>query len=573
MIVQELAYKVTVKADEFLNGKKKVEQGVGELENNISRPMGRIGKQFSGLTTSVTSFGKAGKNAFHDVQLSAAKFLGIALTLEATRRLFVSTTKDLVQLGNMSTFLDMGTKSLDGFNKTAQAAGVSDQSMSSMLLRIKNAQNWMAFPMGAPDQSIMAMQRLQSMTGTDIIGAQDPGKGLIRTAEALRKLNKTQAEVMWGQMGGGADMFDLMYSGSLSSLQKDFEKRSDASDPAIKRAREVNKTLTELNQTVDNLGRDFVAVFGNDINEVLQDFDKWIVEHKDDIINFFKEGTQKAKDFADAIGGISNAMIILAGFKIGGAYGGAAATGYVLGDLTTPQSQRDLPNDKRNWLFRTRSWSEWGHIGKEAYNFLNENFNPVERAKKLFSFFVPDAKASEITPHLMDSIAMTESGGNPNAINTKSGAAGAYQLMKGTAADLGLSPEERMNPQKARAAASMYMRQLLNRYNGDVTLALMAYNAGPGRIDNWLKGKGKPLAQETINYPGKVLGYYQQMANSAMMPAGSMGGQIDNSQSNSTHIGTVNVYSNPTSTDQLTKSVEQQVSRSRITISFSGGNF
>ncbi|WP_370548744.1 hypothetical protein NMD66_16795 [Edwardsiella tarda] len=330
MIVNELAYKITVRAEEFVTGKKKVEQGVKDLDTNVKKPLESIGKRFDGLTDGVTAFGNAGKNAFHQVQMGAAKFLGIALSLEGARRLVVSTTRNLVDLGNTSSFLDMGAKSLDGFNRAA-AAGASEQSMTSMLMRLKNAQNWMAMPMGAPDASTIAMQQLQGMTGVDIMGGKDPGQMLLRTATALRKMNKTQAEVMWGQMGGSADMFGLMYSGKLSTLQRDFEKRSNATDPAIKRAIEVNETLEKLRQTVDNLGNDFVRVFGQDINSALKEFGDWISGNRDNIIGFFQEGTEWAKKFSEAVGGSTNALILMVGMRSGPA-GAAAALGYVIGD-------------------------------------------------------------------------------------------------------------------------------------------------------------------------------------------------------------------------------------------------
>ncbi|ELV7528490.1 lytic transglycosylase domain-containing protein [Edwardsiella ictaluri] len=577
MIIQELAYKVKIQAEEFLAGKKKVAQSVAELDQDVKRPLESVGKRFDGLTDGVTAFGNAGKNAFNQVQMGAAKFLGVALTLEGARRLFTSTTRNLVDLGNTSSFLDMGAKSLDGFNRAAAATGASEQSMTSMLMRLKNAQNWMAMPMGAPDASTIAMQQLQGMTGVDIMGGKDPGQMLLRTATALRKMNKTQAEVMWGQMGGSADMFGLMYSGKLSTLQRDFEKRSNATDPAIQRAREVNETLEKLRQTVDNLGNDFVLAFGDDVNKLLQQFGDWITNNKDNILGFFRDGADVAKKFADAVGGASNALIILAGMRAGPA-GLAAAGGYVLGDLTTPASQENLPNDQRSWLFKKHGWGEVAGWLKTAAEWGDENLNPMSKVRDLLrsTGALGSANASESTPNIshetmIESIAMAESGGNPNAIS-KAGAAGLMQLMPGTAADYGLSPSERFDPQKSMMAGTMHFNRLLRKYKGNYQDALRAYNWGEGNMDKWISGgRSGSMPKETMDYPGRVMNYYSQLSSMASRPSGAMG-SVDNSQQSHISIQKVEVNSNPQTVSQLTTSIENQANRSRMNISFSSGN-
>ncbi|UCQ36385.1 lytic transglycosylase domain-containing protein [Edwardsiella piscicida] len=577
MIIQELAYKVKIQAEEFLAGKKKVAQSVAELDQDVKKPLESVGKRFDGLTDGVTAFGNAGKNAFNQVQMGAAKFLGVALTLEGARRLFTSTTRNLVDLGNTSSFLDMGAKSLDGFNRAAAATGASEQSMTSMLMRLKNAQNWMAMPMGAPDASTIAIQQLQGMTGVDIMGEKDPGKMLLRSATALRKLNKAQAEVMWGQMGGAPDMFGLVYSGKLPAMQKEFEKRSNATDPAIKRANEVNETLEKLRQTVDNLGNDFVLAFGDDVNKLLQQFGDWITNNKDNILGFFREGSEVAKKFADSVGGITNALIILAGMRAGPA-GIAVAGGYVLGDLTTPESQKNLPNDQRNWLFKERDFGKVGGWLKDAAEWGDENLNPMTKLKSLLRYTgaISDANASEIKPNMsheavIASIAMAESGGNPNAIS-KAGAAGLMQLMPGTAADYGLSPSERFDPQKSMMVGTMHFNRLLRKYKGNYQDALRAYNWGEGNMDKWISGgRSGAMPKETMDYPGRVMSYYSQLSSMASRPSGTMG-SVDNSQKSHISIQKVEVNSNPQTVSQLTTSIENQANRSRMNISFSSGN-
>ncbi|XEG81608.1 lytic transglycosylase domain-containing protein [Edwardsiella tarda] len=581
MIVNELAYKITVRAEEFVTGKKKVEQGVKDLDTNVKKPLESIGKRFDGLTDGVTAFGNAGKNAFHQVQMGAAKFLGIALSLEGARRLVVSTTRNLVDLGNTSSFLDMGAKSLDGFNRAAAATGASEQSMTSMLMRLKNAQNWMAMPMGAPDASTIAMQQLQGMTGVDIMGGKDPGQMLLRTATALRKMNKTQAEVMWGQMGGSADMFGLMYSGKLSTLQRDFEKRSNATDPAIKRAIEVNETLEKLRQTVDNLGNDFILAFGDDVNRLLKEFGDWVVNNKDDIVGFFRDGAEWAKKFADSVGGTSNAILQLLqlGARLSGG-NGDVGWGNILrfGDehLNPMAPVRTVIShaDKDGVTMGGFSVPNWA---KDAVESGLSSLNPISRLMSILraTGAISDAKASEITPNIshdavIASIAMAESGGNPNAVS-KAGAAGLMQLMPETASDYGLSSSERFDPMKSMMVGTMHFNRLLRKYKGNYEDALRAYNWGEGNMDKWISGgRSGSMPKETMDYPGRVMNYYSQLSSMASRPSGAMG-NVDNSQQSHISIQKVEVNSNPQTVSQLTTSIENQANRSRMNISFSSG--
>ena len=93
-----------------------------------------------------------------------------------------------------------------------------------------------------------------------------------------------------------------------------------------------------------------------------------------------------------------------------------------------------------------------------------------------------------------------ESNLNPNAVNTRSGAAGIAQFMPGTAAGFGIDP---MDPTQAIPAAAAYMRQNLNKFGGDYAHALAAYNWGPGNVANHGLAAAPP---ETQNYVATILG-------------------------------------------------------------------
>lgn len=83
-------------------------------------------------------------------------------------------------------------------------------------------------------------------------------------------------------------------------------------------------------------------------------------------------------------------------------------------------------------------------------------------------------------PDLIRAVIQTESAGNPDAISP-AGAQGLMQLMPETARELGVT--DPFDPEQNILAGTRYLRMLLDRYDGDVRLALEAYNRGMGNLE------------------------------------------------------------------------------------------
>ncbi len=111
-----------------------------------------------------------------------------------------------------------------------------------------------------------------------------------------------------------------------------------------------------------------------------------------------------------------------------------------------------------------------------------------------------------VDPNIARAVAMQESGGRQDVVSP-SGAIGTFQLMPDTAKELGVDPHDL--DQNIRGGIQ-YLKQMHDRYGGNLDRALYAYNWGPGNMDAYLKtGKGldgRPMPSETLNYVPGVRG-------------------------------------------------------------------
>ena len=158
------------------------------------------------------------------------------------------------------------------------------------------------------------------------------------------------------------------------------------------------------------------------------------------------------------------------------------STGVKFGDLLT------RPVTKVN----ANIYSAQAETGAEKISTREQIKNIVFRA----------AKKHGVDEKLVNALIKQESGFNPNA-KSKVGAMGLMQLMPATAKGLGVTNP--MDPEQNVEGGVKYLKSMLNKYNGNVILALAAYNAGPGAVDKY---DGVPPYKETQNYVKSILANY-----------------------------------------------------------------
>lgn len=114
------------------------------------------------------------------------------------------------------------------------------------------------------------------------------------------------------------------------------------------------------------------------------------------------------------------------------------------------------------------------------------------------------ARRASLDPRLVKAVIQVESNFKTK-IESSKGAKGLMQLMRPTADELDV--HDRTHALNHLMGACEYLRKMINRYRGDLKLALAAYNAGPNAVDKY---KGIPPYRETREYVKKILKIYQE---------------------------------------------------------------
>lgn len=128
----------------------------------------------------------------------------------------------------------------------------------------------------------------------------------------------------------------------------------------------------------------------------------------------------------------------------------------------------------------------------------------LKDSKSLDEIYAEAAQTYGVSEELLKAMTKQESNFDPNA-TSRSGAQGLMQLMPATARSLGVT--DAYDPYQNIMGGAKYIRKMLDQYNGDVSLALAAYNAGSNNVDKY---GGIPPFTETRNYVAKITGYLNE---------------------------------------------------------------
>lgn len=130
------------------------------------------------------------------------------------------------------------------------------------------------------------------------------------------------------------------------------------------------------------------------------------------------------------------------------------------------------------------------------------NSGVLKCSDELNTYFKEASEKYGVDVKLLKAIACAESNFDPTA-TSKSGAMGIMQMMPGTAKECGVS--DPYDPRQSIMGGAYYISQMLDRYDGNISYALAAYNAGANNVDKY---GGIPPFEQTQNYVVTVSKYY-----------------------------------------------------------------
>lgn len=141
-----------------------------------------------------------------------------------------------------------------------------------------------------------------------------------------------------------------------------------------------------------------------------------------------------------------------------------------------------------------------------VYRSPKKSYKP--RNTKAYDDIIKEASnAHGLNFGLVKAVIQAESAFNPNAVSP-AGALGLMQIMPENLSNFGV--QDPFNPRDNVMGGTKYLKELLERYDSDLSLVLAAYNAGPGAVEKY---KNIPPYRETTDYVEKVLQYYDFYKN------------------------------------------------------------
>jgi hypothetical protein len=171
----------------------------------------------------------------------------------------------------------------------------------------------------------------------------------------------------------------------------------------------------------------------------------------------------------------------------------------MLGTEASQETMSDLSMDRMGFPALSMPTASWGGAMTDDSGSSSAYDNLISAAGAKYG----------VDPALIKGVIQSESSFNPNAVSS-AGAKGLMQLMDDTARGLGVTNS--LDPAQNIDGGTRFLSYLLRKYEGNVSTALAAYNAGPGRVDRLGIATDQDVAthlqklpQETQNYIRKVL--------------------------------------------------------------------
>ena len=350
MIIEQMKYKLSVETGGFLDATRKIKNETEDMKTKVKRNTGEVTKGFGELNLGIQKFSAEGKNAFAGVMSGAAKFLGVAVTLEGARRAFVSTTDSLITLGTQAAWFGTTAKHLDAFNKTAVSVGSSGEAITSVMSRMNDLKVWQDTGRGPAPGFYNSLQFLEGQTTAKVTAAQSAEEKTLALFEGIRQLkDESQAQQMFTEITGLNDpaLFMSVRSGEFIKTFEDRKQKSAVSPEMLDQAKEVKALMVDLNQATEKFTNTMYMKFAPSVIYGLKLLSGWVDENGEGVVEFFKEFKDVATELVDALGGMSGTLAILIAYKMGGL---PAAAAMAYGIAAEKSDKNDQPTNLESRL-------------------------------------------------------------------------------------------------------------------------------------------------------------------------------------------------------------------------------
>lgn len=273
--------------------------------------------------------GKKAASFFSSIKTELLALTGVTVTAGGLISFVKSTTSGLMDLSIQSKALGLSARELDGWSKSAEAAGSSAEKISASLQGFQGAIQ--GARVGDYSSSIFGgLAQLNALTGQNFdVWGQDASSLAKTSLDALRKISDPNLRRQVGLSLGFDDAtLQRNQEGKFLPDVDRLTKSSGISNESINGAKEFNSAWTELTQNLDttkNQFYTFLIPYVRDFNVVLRDLSNWMKSHpeemKQKVDAFFgaiESGAKMADKAAQAVGGWENAIKIIIGASVGG---------------------------------------------------------------------------------------------------------------------------------------------------------------------------------------------------------------------------------------------------------------
>jgi preprotein translocase subunit SecE len=355
-IIDSLVVTLGLDSSGFKKGQTEVKKGLEDTRKNADQ-----------TAKDMEAAGKRAASFFGSIRTELLALVGVTLSAQGIKTFITSMTSDLMRLGIESRALDISAKSLDGWERAAEAAGSAAERMAGTLGNFQKTLTNIRTGGGQDDPLFGALASFAGATGANFDYQNDNAEKIMRKiASNWGKLSKDAQRRFGGMFGFDNATQQGLANGSLVQDADRFAKISRATDEATRKALEFNRRLQEMKQNFAAASQvlyEALIPYIEKLIPLIEKFGIWISTHGPEISKFFSDTADEINKVVDAVGGLENALKLLLVFvggkwllgmtsSIGGVRGALTALGRVsmIAGLVELQKYAEKLENKYAWL-------------------------------------------------------------------------------------------------------------------------------------------------------------------------------------------------------------------------------